>query len=159
MPSIQQIIARQYRKVGWTVPDQLLPKATARSTPQIGNGDIIAFSVTLNMRTCIEANTGGRFKDRLGRKKQVKQIVQGKLGMLSMVLPKLPAVVTLTRIGKCAVDDDNLAHSFKNHRDSIAAVYGVDDGSPLYRWAYAQEKGDYAVRIEIRSKEISPEKK
>lgn len=65
----------------------------------------------------------------------------------------MPATVTITRIGKRKLDSDNLAISAKHVRDGIADAYGVDDGSDLYTWNYAQEIGkDYAVRIEIRTR-------
>jgi hypothetical protein len=68
------------------------------------------------------------------------------------LLPKLPAVVTLTRIGPRKLDSDNLAISAKAVRDALAELWGVDDGSDLYDWRYAQEsagKGVYGVRIEV----------
>ncbi len=64
--------------------------------------------------------------------------------------PDLPAVVTITRIGPRALDDDNCAGACKYVRDQIARWYGVDDGSRLYRWVYAQERSKtYGVRIQI----------
>lgn len=66
------------------------------------------------------------------------------------IRPSLPATVTLTRLGPRRLDPDNLAASFKACQDSIAAWIGVDDGSPLYVWTYAQEKSDvYGLRIEV----------
>ena len=66
--------------------------------------------------------------------------------------PKLPAVVTFTRIGKRTLDDDNLASAFKTVRDEIARYMGVDDGSPLYRWRYEQRTGPaYGIEITIEA--------
>ena len=65
-------------------------------------------------------------------------------------LPSLPATIRLTRIGKRLLDSDNLAISFKSPRDQIADHYGVDDGSPLYRWVYEQRIGkEYGIEIEV----------
>jgi hypothetical protein len=64
-------------------------------------------------------------------------------------LPPLPATVTITRIGPKKLDSDNLAGAAKYVRDQIAAAYGVDDGSDLYSWQYAQQRGDFSVRVEI----------
>ncbi len=62
----------------------------------------------------------------------------------------MPIVVTLTRIGKRRLDDDNLAASFKYVRDQIAHMIGTDDGSPLYTWVYKQQIGKvYGVEVEI----------
>jgi hypothetical protein len=77
--------------------------------------------------------------------------------LMGKALPALPATVTLTRIGKKLLDDDNLQGACKYVRDQIAGGYGIDDGSPLYRWKYEQEKGkEYAVRIDIQSLEGVP---
>ncbi len=64
--------------------------------------------------------------------------------------PPLPATITLTRVGKRRLDDDNLAAAFKYVRDQIAAWVGVDDGDGRYRWEYRQEVGSqWAVRIDV----------
>lgn len=67
-------------------------------------------------------------------------------------------VVTITRIGPRELDDDNLAGSAKHVRDGIADALGIDDGSDLVTWLYAQSKGfphEYGcqVRIEQRAGE------
>ena len=65
----------------------------------------------------------------------------------------VPLTVTITRIGPRRLDDDNLASACKYVRDQIAAVIGVDDGSPLYTWKYAQRVSSnrykYGVDVEI----------
>src|SRR5437870_475420 len=58
--------------------------------------------------------------------------------MAGLKLPAPPLVVTITRIGPRKLDDDNLQSACKYVRDEIAAVVGVDDGSPLYTWRYVQ---------------------
>ena len=76
--------------------------------------------------------------------------MQAHLRCLGITLPSLPATITLTRIGKRKLDDDNLAAAFKYVRDQIAAAYGVDDGSELYAWRYQQRTGKvYGVEIEV----------
>lgn len=60
-----------------------------------------------------------------------------------------PLIVTITRAGPRKLDDDNLAAACKYVRDQIAAIVGVDDGSPLYTWRYAQRKGEYGVDVTI----------
>lgn len=69
-----------------------------------------------------------------------------------LLLPKLPAIVTITRIGPRKLDSDNLAISAKAIRDALAELWGVDDGSDMYQWRYTQEsagRGVYGVRIEV----------
>lgn len=72
--------------------------------------------------------------------------------MVGKVIPPLPLIVTITRIGPCKLDDDNLASACKYIRDQIAEVVGMDDGSPFYTWGYEQRKGErgqYGVEVEI----------
>ena len=58
--------------------------------------------------------------------------------------------VTLTRLGARKLDKDNLAGSFKHVQDGVADWLGIDDGSPILRWEYAQETGRrYGVRVRI----------
>lgn len=67
-------------------------------------------------------------------------------------IPKLPLVITITRIGPRKLDDDNLVGACKYIRDQIAQVIGTDDGSPLYTWRYEQRVGKrekYGVDVEI----------
>jgi hypothetical protein len=65
-----------------------------------------------------------------------------------------PVVVTLTRIAPRELDDDNLAGGFKSVRDGVADYFGVDDRSPLIRWAYAQRKGavkEYGAEVRVEA--------
>ena len=69
--------------------------------------------------------------------------------MVGKPIPPLPLLITITRIGPRKLDDDNLASACKYTRDQIATTVGVDDGSDLYTWRYAQRKGRYGVDVEI----------
>lgn len=65
-------------------------------------------------------------------------------------LPPPPLLVTITRIGKRKLDDDNLQTAAKYVRDQIAAEVGLDDGSDQYTWRYEQRIGkEYGVDVEI----------
>lgn len=58
--------------------------------------------------------------------------------------------VTLTRVAPRALDDDNLASAFKAVRDQVAAELGRNDGQKSgLSWAYRQEPGPYAIRVEL----------
>ena len=81
-----------------------------------------------------------------------KQKEATKLCMFGKILPRLPLVVTITRVGLKILDDDNLASACKYIRDQIAAEVGVDDGSDEYKWEYAQRVGAYSVEVEIKSR-------
>lgn len=65
--------------------------------------------------------------------------------------PVTPLRVTLTRIAPSSgLDDDNLASALKSVRDAFAEWIGVDDKlRDVVRYAYEQERGPWAVRIEV----------
>ena len=73
-----------------------------------------------------------------------------RIALNGLVVPPMPCVVTITRIGPRRLDDDNLAGACKYVRDQIATMIGVDDGSPLYTWRYEQVIGRYGVVVTIR---------
>lgn len=65
----------------------------------------------------------------------------------------LPCVVTITRASAGKMDEhDGLRGSLKRVVDGIAKALGVDDGSELVEWRYAQQKakrGEFAVHVTI----------
>lgn len=69
-------------------------------------------------------------------------------------LPKGPWLVTLTRIGKKVMDDDNLANAFKAIRDGVADGLRVDDGDrSRVSWQYEQRIGKtYSIEIRIETR-------
>lgn len=69
----------------------------------------------------------------------------------ALLVPRagLPCTVKLIRIGLKLLDGDNLQAGMKALRDGIADRLGVDDADPRVTWEYAQEQGEYAVRVEI----------
>lgn len=78
-----------------------------------------------------------------------KQKKATKRALKDKVIPPLPLLVIMTRVGPRKLDDDNLQGSLKYIRDEIARAVGVDDGSPLYTWLYMDRKGEYGVEVEI----------
>lgn len=108
-------------------------------------------TITIPLKLPSLANSRMHWRAMMRVKQGQKEIV-GFYLRESGVPPKLPAVITLTRIGKRILDDDNLASAFKAARDSVAAWVGVDDGSKLYTWRYEQRQGkEYAIEIRIES--------
>lgn len=66
-------------------------------------------------------------------------------------------VVLLTRFSAGELDDDNLRGSLKGYRDGIAARLKLDDGSPLVRWEYAQQRCDKGKgHVEVRIERVTP---
>ncbi len=68
-----------------------------------------------------------------------------------MVKPKSwPVLVKLTRVGPRKLDSDNLQGACKAVRDGVSDWLDVDDGDETkVRWEYAQERGDYSLRVEL----------
>ncbi len=96
------------------------------------------------------SNTRMHWRAQVRLKKQQRGAVM--YCMCGRDLPPMPVVVTLTRTGPRKLDDDNLQAALKYVRDQIACVVGVDDGSTLYTWKYAQRVGHrvkYGVDVEI----------
>jgi hypothetical protein len=66
--------------------------------------------------------------------------------------PATPCVVTITRVSPgSGLDDDNLSGACKGTRDAFADWIGVDDRHrELVRYEYANARGAWGVRIEVR---------
>lgn len=115
---------------------------------------ILAFEFPLRVISEANCRDHWRAKDRRRKAQQLETSVEWKrvIGARRIVLP---CVIRLTRIGCQKIDDDNLASGFKAVRDQIAKEIGIDDGSELLRFEYAQEviaKRQYAVRVEVVSR-------
>jgi hypothetical protein len=61
-----------------------------------------------------------------------------------------PLEITLVRVGKRDLDDDNLAGAFKAVRDGVADWLGINDGSKKLVWKYEQTRGDTAITVRFR---------
>lgn len=82
-------------------------------------------------------------------RKEKKDVGIMLLARVGLTRPKPPLVITITRVSPGRCDDDNLVGGGKAVRDSVAAYLGIDDGSPLVTYRYAQRVGPWAVEIEI----------
>lgn len=102
------------------------------------------------LRLVSEANRRDHWAAKARRVKDQRSIVALALRQRLRGM-RLPCVVTITRIAPRRLDDDNAVSSAKACRDSIAALLGVDDRDPRVTWRVEQERGAYAVRVEIRS--------
>ena len=102
-------------------------------------------SVTLHIRIVSITNVREHWTKRHRRAKEHRKA--------ALLVPKvaLPCTVRMTRYGLRLLDSDNLQSGLKALRDGIAARLGVDDADPRVTWEYAQEKGEYAVRVDIDS--------
>lgn len=77
-------------------------------------------------------------------------LVMAALRPEERTMPKTGMRVTLTRFapsGRLPDLHDGIPSAFKPMVDAIAEAFRVDDGDPLWSWAYARERGEYAVQI------------
>lgn len=114
--------------------------------------------VVLPIRTVSEANAHTHWRVRQSRAK-LQRTAARMLGANAVRGVVLPCIVTLTRVAPGMLDSDNLAGSQKHVRDGLADALGIDDGSPLVEWRYAQRKGApraYAVEIQIEARGDTP---
>ena len=71
-----------------------------------------------------------------------------------VAVPPPPWRVTITRRGTVPMDPDNAVAATKGVQDEIARWAMVDDGSPLWRWCWADDVAqEYGVVIRIESRE------
>ena len=119
--------------------------ATARHEP----GRVLA---TLPLRLVNITNTREHHMARARRTKAQRAAVRAMLSKaIRDACVELPCIVTLTRIAPRAFDCDGAVAAFKGIRDEIAALLGVDDGSPMIEWQYAQRKSEpHTYGAEIR---------
>lgn len=85
-------------------------------------------------------------------KSTVGMVLRSRLGV---VPPALPVTITITKISTGRSDGDGLQASAKWVRDTCAKWLGVDDGSPLLTWQYAQRsegRGVWGVVIRIEGR-------
>lgn len=110
-------------------------------------------SVVLPLRTVSEANFHGHWRVRHKRvQAQHRAVALGLTAAWRKSGLALPLIVTLTRIAPRKLDKgDNSNTSCKYVRDAVAKVIGIDDGSDLIEWRYAQRKGEpHQCAVEIR---------
>lgn len=138
-------------------PKPSAPAPVAVSGTTTADGTVTALAVTMCLKTVSEANSRD-MGVKMGRVKRQRATVRDTLRSMGRVLPMFPVVVTLTRISRKTLDDDNLQSAFKAVRDGVADAMNRDDGDvAAYEWRYAQEVGasGYAVRILIESRKAA----
>lgn len=108
-------------------------------------------TITLPLRLSSPMNgSHGHWRTEALKRKKERRAVAYALCM-QKPLPSPPVVVTLTRVGKRLLDDDNLAAAFKSCRDECAAQLGCGDSErdPI-SWRYKQRQGsEYSIEISI----------
>lgn len=109
--------------------------------------------IEIPLRTVNALNVREHWRARARRVKAEREAVLWHLGIAVGRKPRIPCVVTLTRIGPSRGLDpfDNLPASLKGAVDAFATWIGVDDRtSELVRYRCAQERGkEWLVRIEV----------
>jgi hypothetical protein len=97
--------------------------------------------VELPLHIVSESNQRESWQRVAARKKLHRQTARVLMQRHLRPIPERPATITLTRIAPGTLDDDNLVGGFKFVRDGVADWLGIDDGSPMLKWRYAQRKG------------------
>lgn len=113
-----------------------------------GSG-VTTISVLLPIRAVSEANARECWQAKHRRAKAQRETTRLMLVGLCRSIRGQKASVTLTRIGKRNLDGDNLQRALKAVRDGVADALYVDDGDKRLEWTYGQERGEYAVRVEL----------
>lgn len=112
---------------------------------------LIAFTVP-GLRVKNGENTREHWGTKQKRKKKTYRAV-GESWLVAKgrtALPPPPYLVVLTRVGPAKMDPDGNSTALKHVQDEVARRLGVDDGDEAkVSWQYAQEKGPYAVRVEV----------
>ena len=119
-------------------------------------GDCDSAEFTVPIRTKNPLNNREHFYKVAARGRKEKQAVG--MVLLTKPLPRVPVTVQLTRHGKGnrPMDSDGLAASLKHVRDSIAAVYGLDDADSRIEFLTPKQTTaakDYAVGIRIERRD------
>lgn len=114
------------------------------------------YIIQLPIRLYVESNDSSHWRIKYQRHKKHTMLIRHEWRKLPPV--SLPVRISLTRIGKRRVDEDNLIGGcFKHIRDCVADLLipglakGQADGNPqIMSWQYHQEIGKtYALKIEI----------
>lgn len=134
------------------------PKEHVNISVQVISGSTVrmesptSIRITVPVRTKNPNNNIEPWRKVSARARKEKEIVT--LMLCGKPLPVAPVTVQLTRHGKGnrPMDSDGLAASLKHVRDSVAAVYGLDDADP--RIVFLEPKQataakEYGVTIEI----------
>ena len=112
-----------------------------------------SFAAVIPLRTVSAANAREHWTRKAARNKKERLAVAAYFQtMPSLFRTSTEAIlVSFTRYAKRDLDDDNLAGSFKAIRDEVAMQLNRYDGPKSgIRWCYTQERGDYAIRIEVK---------
>lgn len=104
----------------------------------------------LPVRTQTESNCNEHWRTRHRRSKAQREVTAALLAHIKA--PEPPCVVTITRVSKGVMDDDNLASSAKHVRDEIAKWIGVDDKHrDIVRYVYEQRRGkEFLLEVDIQ---------
>lgn len=117
----------------------------------------LEFIIPLRIQSAANLREHWAVKARRVKKERAisRVVLAGVMAGRNADLGPLPAVITLTRVAPRKIRDehDNLRSAFKAVADGIAEAFGIDDGDPRISWNYAQEKGEYAVRVCIETAE------
>jgi len=112
---------------------------------------MISAPILLEVKTISEPNARGHWAKRAARARSQRTKARQSAQAAAQAVG-LPAVVRLTRFAPSnGLDDDNLRGALKAVRDGVADALGIDDRDPRARWEYHQQRGEYAVMVELEA--------
>jgi len=118
------------------------------------------FSVAFELRTANEANGTTQRWAKVRRRQDARDttVEAVSVALVDQAMPPAgPWCVRLTRVSPSRLDDDAVPLALKTVRDAICAILGVDDGSDVVAFAYAQRKGrPMGVAVEVWGAEALP---
>lgn len=143
-----------------TAPRKRKPEAQHPLPPPIIS--IGSVEVVLPIRIESELNRRGDWQrhERFSEQKRAAYYTLQQHAITLQLIAKSAGIrVTMTRLGRRFLDDDNLAGGFKAVRDQVAALLKIDDADPRVRWRCEQELADhYAARVVIEAVETNKER-
>ena len=126
------------------------PRATGREGYARAEADgTVVFESGMELRSVLN---GGGEHHMVRARRVAREHATVSAALATVRLPAGPRwVVTIARLSRGELDDDNLRASAKAVRDAVAHALGVDDGpaGPV-AWSYAQVRArGYGVRVTI----------
>jgi hypothetical protein len=144
-------ISRKPPTRGKRKPARKVAFATASWTRYAHDVNHTELTAVLPLRLVSEANAHEHWRKRQGRAKEQRATVAAWFRQHTIALPRLPLVVTLTRLAPSTLDSDNCVGAAKHCRDGVADWLGIDDRDARVEWRVGQEKAPhYGVRIVVQ---------
>jgi len=126
-----------------------MPKVRASLEGSMAGAGMSKFSVTIPIKTVNESNQRDYWRKKAKRSQSQRWTANMIVSCALTRIPRGNLIILLTRIGPRKTDSDSVPSALKAVRDGVADAIGRDDGDESIQWNYAQERGEYGVRVEF----------